>query len=162
MTQPPNRDDPSQPSGRPTIILDEDQLGPMGYQAWLHHAMWCPTRLAAITDPLDYFQSLDQQMEARLELELTDLPAGSNAHWQARLHAERRILREMGMPPAEVDRPVWTPDDEIEPPEHPLADMDEAMELLDEAMTALREDRDPTPALNRLDQLRRPADNDRG
>jgi hypothetical protein len=149
MTRHPNR---KNPSGRPAIILDEDQLGPMGYQAWLHHAMWCPSRLAAISHPLTHFRKLDQEMEARLSMELSDLPRGSNEYWQARLHAERRILREMGMPPPEVDHPVWTPDDETS--DNPLADTDEAMRLLDDAMAALRDDRDPTSALDRLDQLR--------
>lgn len=151
----PNRDNPH----RPTVVLDEEQLGAMGYQAWLHHAMWCPTRLAAIPDPLAYFQDLDQRMEARLQAELNDLPGlpvGSNARWRARLDAEPRILRQMGMPPAEVDQPVWTPDDETEPTAQPLGDTDQAIQLLDEAVAAIRDDRDPTPALDRLDQLRRP------
>jgi hypothetical protein len=150
-----NRDPSDRAAARPATVLDEDQIGPMGYQAWLHHAIWCPNRLSTIADPLRHFQGLDQRMEARLTQDLRGLTPGSNAHWQARRQAEPQVLAQMGMPPPEVDQPAWTPDDEIEPTDHPLADFDDAISLLDEAMTALQHDQDPTPAVNRLDDLHR-------
>jgi hypothetical protein len=155
---PPNHDDPSNSSraGRPAVIFDEEDLGMLGYLAWLHHAMWCPNRLAAIPDPLGHFQDLDARMTARVDELTARLPAGSDQTWQARRTVQARVVAQMGTPPREVDQPVWVPDDNSEDPDGPLAAMTDAINLLDEAVQAIREGRDPTAALAELDRQRTP------
>lgn len=96
----------------PPHLVPTGRLGGWADLAWEHLAMWCPSRLEALSDPSTELAEWEVRLEETVEELLGPCPRDPElrAAWNRRHWRTSEELFDRWKPTPEVSSPVWDPD----------------------------------------------------